>query len=174
MKEINIKGMYPHITKDCFVPLSAKQRNALQKLDRKVKSQERKKYRYKAQFSLDCNDGIETEAVCHVPSPEELYLQKERNLEIHKALHRLPWKMRERIYAHFFFDMTVDEIAQREGVKPTCVRKSIDRGLDLLKKDTTFQRFPSTMAAGRQEYNPVDYICVLRRTHEKQHLALLR
>ncbi len=138
MKEINIKGMYPHITKDCFVPLSAKQRNALQKLDRKVKAQERKIYRYKAQFSLDCNDGIETEAVCHVPSPEELYLQKERNLEIHKALHRLPWKMRERIYAHFFLDMTVDDIARREGVKPTCVRKSIDRGLDLLKKDTTF------------------------------------
>ena len=54
MKEINIKGMYPHITKDCFVPLSAKQRNALQKLDRKEKAQERKIYRYKAQFSLVC------------------------------------------------------------------------------------------------------------------------
>ena len=46
----------------------------------------------------------------------------------------LPGKQAKRIYARFYLDMSVKEIAQVEGVDPRRVRDSIHLGLKKLEK----------------------------------------
>ena len=46
----------------------------------------------------------------------------------------LPDKQAKRIYARFYLDMSVKEIAQAEGVDPRRVRDSIHFGLKKLEK----------------------------------------
>ena len=47
---------------------------------------------------------------------------------------KLPEKQAKRIYARYYLGMTVNEIAEVEGVDPSRVRDSIRRGLKQLGK----------------------------------------
>ena len=47
---------------------------------------------------------------------------------------KLPEKQAKRIYARYYLGMTVNEIAEVEGVDPSRVRDSIRRGLKQLAK----------------------------------------
>lgn len=60
-------------------------------LDKRAEAtRERKMYRYKAQYSLDCDDGIEKAAIGWAqPSPEELLMKKETEQEYRLTLARL-------------------------------------------------------------------------------------
>ena len=50
------------------------------------------------------------------------------------AVMKLPEKQAKRIYARYYLGMTVNEIAEVEGVDPSRVRDSIRRGLKQLAK----------------------------------------
>ena len=48
---------------------------------------------------------------------------------LYAAVMKLPEKQAKRVYARYYLGMTVNEIAEVEGVDPSRVRDSIRRGL---------------------------------------------
>ena len=90
---------------------------------------ERKVYRYKAQYSLDCENGIENAVLLKPQTPEMLLEEKQFQEQVYAAVMKLPEKQAKRVYARYYLGMTVNEIAEVEGVDPSRVRDSIRRGL---------------------------------------------
>lgn len=91
-------------------------------------------YRYKAHYSLDCDNGIEKAALPHTSTPEELLEEKLQREELYAAVMSLPEKQAKRVYAHFYLGMTAREIADAEHVDASCIRRSIRNGLKRLAK----------------------------------------
>ncbi len=60
--------------------------------------------------------------------------EKQFREQVYAAVTKLPEKQAKRIYARYYLGMTVNEIAEVEGVDPSCVRDSIRRGLKQLGK----------------------------------------
>ena len=77
---------------------------------------ERKMYRYKAQYSLDCENGIENAVLLKPQTPEMLLEEKQFQEQVYAAVMKLPEKQAKRIYARYYLGMTVNEIAEVEGV----------------------------------------------------------
>ena len=59
MKTINLKDYYPYYTQDTFVEVTDELLAVFEEFVRAESAYERKKYRYKAHYSLDRGDGIE-------------------------------------------------------------------------------------------------------------------
>ena len=60
--------------------------------------------------------------------------EKQFQEQVYAAVMKLPEKQAKRIYARYYLGMTVNEIAEVEGVDPSRVRDSIRRGLKQLAK----------------------------------------
>ena len=95
---------------------------------------QRRLSRHKAQYSLDCDDGIEYSACLHEPTPQELLERMETFLRLWNALNSLPEIQGRRIDAHIILGKSIKEIAEAEGVHEESVRQSIKRGLERMKK----------------------------------------
>ena len=95
---------------------------------------ERKMYRYKAQYSLDCENGIENAVLLKPQTPEMVLEEKQFQEQVYAVVMKLPEKQAKRIYARYYLGMTVNEIAEVEGVDPSRVWDSIRRGLKQLGK----------------------------------------
>ena len=67
-------------------------------------------------------------------TPEMLLEEKQFHEQVYAAVMKLPEKQAKRIYARYYLGMTVNEIAEVEGVDPSRVRDSIRRGLKQLAK----------------------------------------
>ena len=91
-------------------------------------------YNYKAQYSLDCDNGIEKAVVQNPPTLEEILENKELRHQLYTAVMELPDKQAKWIYARFYLGMTVKEIAQAESIDPSWVYKNIKQGLKRLSK----------------------------------------
>ena len=89
---------------------------------------------HKAQYSLDCDDGIEYSACLHEPTPQELLERMETFLRLWNALNSLPEIQGRRIDAHIILGKSIKEIAEAEGVHEESIRQSIKRGLERMKK----------------------------------------
>ena len=63
MQTINLKQYYPFCKEDIFLEVSDEIVEAFLLDKRAEASRERKMFRYKAFYSLDCNDGIENAAI---------------------------------------------------------------------------------------------------------------
>ena len=79
-------------------------------LDKRAEAaRERKMYRYKAHYSLDCDDGIEKAAIGWAqPSPEDYIVQKEEQAEhaellrrLYEAISSLPPRRPRRVHARY-------------------------------------------------------------------------
>ena len=78
MQTINLKQYYPFCKEDIFVEVSDEIVEAFLLDKRAEAARERKMFRYKAFYSLDCNDGIENAAIGWAqPSPEDHLIEKE-------------------------------------------------------------------------------------------------
>ena len=107
-------------------------------LDKRAEAaRERKMYRYKAFYSLDCDDGIENAAIGWAqPSPEDCLMEKEAQAEYAELLRRLyeaiasltPAQAR-RVHARYMLGMKVKDIAAMEGITPSQAGKSIHAAL---------------------------------------------
>ena len=76
MKKINLRELYPDVyTTDFFVDVTEEVMETIRAAERAEAAYERKMYRYKAQYSLDCENGI-----------ENAVLLKPQTLEIIKPL----------------------------------------------------------------------------------------
>ena len=134
MAIINLRDYYPFYTSDCFMEVSEEVAEMFKEFDRKEAAYRLRTYRHKAYYSLDRDDGLEHEAVFVALSPHELYERKVTMQELHAAIASLPDKQAKVIYARYYLGMTVNEIAEVEGVDPSRVRDSIRRGLKQLAK----------------------------------------
>ncbi len=135
MKTINLREYYPDFYKeDTMTEVSEDVLEIIKESKRADAAYERRRYRYKAYFSLNCNDGIENEICVITPSSEEIYIKEQYIEEIHRAIATLPEKQARRIYARFFLGMSVTEIAAKEGVAKSRISESIQKALKQLKK----------------------------------------
>ena len=86
MQTINLKQYYPFCKEDIFVEVSDEIVEAFLLDKRAEAARERKMFRYKAFYSLDCNDGIENAAIGWAqPSPEDHLIEKRRISRIRRT-----------------------------------------------------------------------------------------
>ena len=133
MQKINLRDLYPDVYKtDVFVDVAEEVLAVIQSQQQADAAYERRKFRYKAHYSLDREDGIENDALARPLTPEEVLEQKQLREELYAALVQLPAIQARRIYARFYLGMTVAEIARIEGTDRRRVWASIRRGLKKL------------------------------------------
>ena len=135
MKKINLRELYPDVyTTDFFVDVTEEVMETIRAAERAEAAYDRRMYRYKAHYSLDCDNGIENAILMKPQTPETLLEEKQFQEQVYSAVMNLPEKQAKRIYARYYLGMTVNEIAGVEGVDPSRVRDSIRRGLKQLVK----------------------------------------
>ena len=142
MQTINLKQYYPFCKEDIFVEVSDEIVEAFLLDKRAEAARERKMFRYKAFYSLDCNDGIENAAIGWAqPSPEDHLIEKEELAEYEELIRRLyeaisslsPIQAR-RVHARYILGMKVKDIAAMEGITPSQAGKSIHAALRRLRR----------------------------------------
>ena len=135
MKKVNLRDLYPDVYKnDHFVEVTEDVLETIQAAERAEAAYDRRVYRYKAHYSLDCDNGIENVILMKPQTPEMVLEEKQFQEQVYAAVMKLPEKQAKRIYARYYLGMTVNEIAEVEGVDPSRVRDSIRRGLKQLVK----------------------------------------
>ena len=135
MKKVNLRDLYPDVYKtDHFVEVTEDVLETIRAAERAEAAYDRRRYRYKAYYSLDCDNGIENAILMKPQTPEMLLEEKQFQEQVYAAVMKLPEKQAKRIYARYYLGMTVNEIAEVEGVDPSRVRDSIRRGLKQLVK----------------------------------------
>jgi RNA polymerase sigma-70 factor (ECF subfamily) len=134
MATINLRDYYPWYTQDTFLEVSDEVAAELAADVRYEKAYVRREYRHMAHYSLDAEDGIETEAVvCFSDCPERGFDLIERHCQLCYALNSLPEAQGRRIDAHFLLGMSQQEIASAEGVTKGTISRAITRGLEAMK-----------------------------------------
>ena len=117
----------------CIIPLSLI--HILFKADARYEmAYQRRLSRHKAQYSLDCEDGIEYSACLHEPTPQELLERMELFIRLWNALNSLPEVQGRRVDACVILGKTYSEVAEAEGVDESAVRRAVERGLENMKK----------------------------------------
>ena len=117
MKKINLRELYPDVyPTDFFIDVTEEVMETIRAAERAETAYERKMYRYKAQYSLDCENGIENAVLLKPQTPEMLLEEKQFQEQVYAAVMKLPEKQAKRIYARYYLGMTVNEIAEVEGV----------------------------------------------------------
>ena len=134
MTKINLKDFYYWYLVDELVEVPDEVAEELMASRRNEASYQRRLTRHKAQYSLDCEDGIEYSACLHEPTPQEVLELKERFIRLWNALNSLPEIQGRRIDAHIILGISIKAIAEAEGVHEESVRQSIKRGLERMKK----------------------------------------
>ena len=89
MTTINLKDFYAWYTHDEYIEVPDEVAEELKADKRYEAAYRRRVTRNKAQYSLDCDDGIEYSACLHEPSPEELVMRSERFFYLWNALNTL-------------------------------------------------------------------------------------
>ena len=130
MKKINLRELYPDVyTTDFLVDVTEEVMETIRAAERAEAAYDRRMYRYKAYYSLDCDNGIENAVLLKPQTPEMVLEEKQFQEQVYAAVMKLPEKQAKRIYARYYLGMTVNEIAEVEDVDPSRVRDSIRRGL---------------------------------------------
>ena len=86
MKKINLRELYPDVyTTDFFVDVTEEVMETIRATERAEAAYERKMYRYKAQYSLDCENGIENAVLLKPQTPEMLLEEKQFQEQVYAA-----------------------------------------------------------------------------------------
>ena len=135
MKTIDLRNYYsdPHLYGHSnYILVSDEVADVITKFEKEEQNYNLKKYRYKAYYSLNCDNGIENSVVYREETPEELYERKLSIQQLNQAVAKLPIKQGQHIYAKFFLGKSCKEIALAENVSVRTVQKSIKSGLKKL------------------------------------------
>lgn len=142
MTIINLrKYYYPLYKTDVFVEVSDEIADALLHLRREENNRKSKMFYHKAYFSLDCEDGIENEAIgWEQPSPEQLMIQAEEEAahellleHLQEALSILTPTQARRLHMRYMLGMKYREIAEIEGGSPSKISDSVRGALKKLR-----------------------------------------
>ena len=134
MTTINLKDFYYWYIQDQFIEVSEEVAEALRASVRYEAAYQRRLTRHKAQYSLDCEDGIDYSACLHEPTPQEVLELKERFIRLWNALNSLPEIQGRRVDAHLILKKSYRQIAREEGVDKSAVRCSVKCGIARMKK----------------------------------------
>ena len=134
MTTINLKNFYPWYTHDEYIEIPDEVAEELKADKRYEAAYRRRLVRNKAQYSLDCDDGIEYSACVHEPSPEELVLHEERFETLCRALNSLPEVQGRRVDACVILGLSYCEVARIDGVDKSSVRRSVLCGLENMRQ----------------------------------------
>lgn len=135
MKTINLRDYYPSLyTSDCFVEVPDEVETIFIMSKRNEAAYHSRIYYNKAQYSLDCDDGIERHILNKEPSAEDIFERTVTTKQIFAAIDALPDKQAQRIYAHYFLGLSKSDIAKAEGVTKQIVSISIRDGLRHIQK----------------------------------------
>ena len=132
MTTINLKDFYYWYTQDQFIEVSDEVAEVFLADARYEMAYQRRLSRHKAQYSLDCEDGIEYSACLHEPTPQELLERMELFIRLWNALNSLPEVQGRRVDACVILGKTYSEVA--EAVDESAVRRAVERGLENMKK----------------------------------------
>ena len=124
-----MRDYYPFYEHDEFVEVSDELAAEMAQRERTERSQKRKKYRYRANYSLDWGKGIGQYVVFRSAAPDEYYEKVITREQLRTALATLPEKQRQRIYAHFVLGFSKAQIARAESVDHRAISLSIQKGL---------------------------------------------
>lgn len=144
MQTVNLKKYYyPLIREDVFVDVSDEVAECLLQLRREEDRIRRKICYYRAYYSLDAYDGIEFDAIdALIPSPEDIYTQKEQQRLDRQTLQRLKLaietlseKQARRLKARHIDGMKLREIAQQEQVSIKSVTDTLSAAIHNVQKE---------------------------------------
>ena len=86
MQKINLRDLYPDTYKtDVFVDVAEEVLAAIRGQEQDDAAYERRKFRHKAHYSLNREDGIENDAINRPLTPEEILEQKQLREEVYAA-----------------------------------------------------------------------------------------
>lgn len=135
MKWIDLRKEYPHLDSTYSkYPVSYKIDAMFEEYRLAEQALEKRKIRNGDVISLDTDPGVEAHVMERVPGPEEEVVQHIQNEELYKALRSIPRKQADRIYAYYFMNMTLEEIAIAEDTSIQAVHYSIQTGKKNLKQ----------------------------------------
>lgn len=134
MAKINMRDYYPFYQDDEYVEVSDELAAEMAQWERTERSQKRKKYRYRANYSLDWGDEIGRHVIFRAVAPDEYYEKCVTSEQLYAAMNALPEKQRHRIYAYYILKISQSEIARIDGVDHRTVNISIQRGLRNLER----------------------------------------
>lgn len=130
MKTINLKELYPYYTQDSFIEVSDEIADLFIEFRREEVARQVYEFRHKAYYSLEYNRDLKRGIGF---TPEQILEQREFTRNLYYALNDLSDVQAHRIYLHFFYNMSVTEIAVKERVKQSAVSQSILCGIKNLK-----------------------------------------
>ncbi len=134
MTTINLKDFYPWHTHDEYIEVSEEVADELRASRLYEAAYQRRIVRNKAQYSLDCDDGIEYSACVSEPTPQELLERMELFFHLCAALNSLPETQGRRVDACVILGKSYREVAMAEGVSKTSVQESVQSGLAAMRK----------------------------------------
>ena len=134
MTMINLRDFYPWYINDEYIEVSDEVAAELRADKLYELAHQRRIVRNKAQYSLDCDDGIEYSACLSEPTPQELVERMERFCALWNALNTLPEIQGRRVDACIILGKSYREIARAEGVDKSAVRHSVLCGIEAMKK----------------------------------------
>lgn len=134
MTTINLKDFYPWYSHDEYIEVSEEVASELRADKLHEAAHQRRIVRNKAQYSLDCDDGIEYSACLHEPTPQELLERMDQFCALWNALNTLPEIQGRRVDARVILDKSYREVAEAEGVSKTSVQESVKCGLENMRK----------------------------------------
>ena len=120
MTTINLKDFYYWYTQDQFIEVSDEVAEVFVSDARHEMAYQRRLSRHKAQYSLDCDDGIEYSACLHEPTPQELLERMELFIRLWNALNSLP-----EIQAAGLMPTSFSERASRKLPRPRAYTRSL-------------------------------------------------
>ena len=134
MTTINLKDFYAWYTHDEYIEVSDEVAAELKADKLYEAAHQRRTTRNKAQYSLDCDDGIEYSACVSEPTPQELLERMELFCHLCVALNSLPETQGRRVDACVILGKSYSEVARAESVHESAVRRSVERGLEKMKQ----------------------------------------
>ena len=135
MKVIDLRKEYPHLDSTYSeYPVSYKIDAVFEEYRLAEQALEKRRTRNGDVISLDSEPGVEAYTAEHTPGPEQEMMKHVETEELYKALRSIPRKQADRIYAYYFMDMTLEEIAVAENTSISAVYYSIQAGKKNLKK----------------------------------------
>ncbi len=90
MTKINLREFYPWYKEDTYIDVPDEVAEELRASRKAEAAHQRQTVRHKAQYSLDCDDGIEYSVCLGAPTPQELLERKELFIHLWNALNTLP------------------------------------------------------------------------------------
>ena len=117
MTTINLKEFYPWYTHNEYIEVSEEVADELRASRLYEAAYQRRIVRNKAQYSLDCEDGIEYSACVSEPTPQELLERMELFCHLCVALNSLPETQGRRVDACVILGKSYREVAEAEGMQ---------------------------------------------------------